>query len=127
MRVAPISIWWENFNEGNQPVIRWQHLLKFDWTYQNWGAGVSNHLLSRYVDYAPEADGRLRDVGTYSLWNGYASMKPIPALRLLLGVDNLLDTNPPFSNQEQNCQAGYNPLFSSPLDQTFYGRLTYEF
>jgi iron complex outermembrane receptor protein len=40
---------------------------------------------------------------------------------------NAFNTNPPFSNQYFNWQAGYNPLFSDPLGRTFYGRLSYKF
>jgi iron complex outermembrane receptor protein len=115
------------FNGGQEPVIRWQHLLTLDWTYQNYGAGLSNHFTEHYVDYAPDAAGNLITVGNYSIWNGYVSYKPIPPLKLLVGINNLADTNPPFSNQEQNWQAGYNPIFSSPLGRTFYGRITYDF
>ena len=115
------------FNEGNQPVIRYQHQLNLDWTLANWGAGINNHFTEHYVDYLPDAAGNLITVGNYSIWNGYVSFKPIPALKLLAGINNLADTNPPFSNQEQNWQAGYNPLFSSPLGRTFYGRITFDF
>jgi iron complex outermembrane receptor protein len=115
------------FNQGNQPVIRWQHLLTLDWAYQNFGAGLNNHFTEHYHDYLPDAAGDILTVGNYSIWNGYVSFKPIPALKLLAGINNLLDTNPPFSNQEQNWQAGYNPIFSSPLGRTFYGRITYDF
>ena len=112
---------------GQQPVIRYQHELTLDWTYQNFGAGLSEHFTEHYVDYAPDAAGNLLTVGNYSIWNGYVSFKPIPPLKLLVGINNLLDTDPPFSNQEQNWQAGYNPIFSSPLGRTFYGRITYDF
>jgi iron complex outermembrane receptor protein len=115
------------FNGGFQPVIRYQHELTLDWALANWGAGLSNHFTEHYVDYAPDAAGNLITVGNYSIWNGYVSFKPIPALKLLAGINNLLDTNPPFSNQEQNWQAGYNPIFSSALGRTFYGRITYDF
>jgi iron complex outermembrane recepter protein len=115
------------FNQGNQPVIRWQHFITLDWTYANWGAGLNNHFTEHYHDYALDAAGNLLTVGNYSLWNTYVSYKPIPALKLLFGINNLLDTNPPFSNQEQNWQAGYNPIFSSPLGRTFYGRITFNF
>jgi iron complex outermembrane recepter protein len=115
------------FNEGNQPVIRYQHQLNLDWTLANWGAGINNHFTEHYVDYLPDAAGNLITVGNYSIWNGYVSFKPVPALKLLAGINNLADTNPPFSNQEQNWQAGYNPLFSSPLGRTFYGRITFDF
>ena len=115
------------FNGGFQPIIRWQHLLTLDWTYQIWGAGLSNHFTEHYHDYAPDAAGNLLTVGNYSIWDAYVSLKPVPSLKLLAGINNLADTNPPFSNQEQNWQGGYNPIFSNPLGRTFYGRITYNF
>ena len=115
------------FNQGNQPIIRWQHELTFDWAYQNVGAGVDNHFIEHYQDFAPDAAGNLLTVGNYSIWDGYVSYKPIPSLKLLAGINNLFDTDPPFSNQTRNWQAGYNPIFSSPLGRTFYGRITYDF
>ena len=115
------------FNGGNQPVIRWQDLLTLDWTYEKTGAGLSNHYLSKYQDYAVDASGANIDVGSYSTWNGYVSYKPIKGVRLVAGINNLFNTNPPFSNQTQNWQGGYNPVFSSPLGRTFYLRATYEF
>jgi iron complex outermembrane recepter protein len=115
------------FNQGSQPVIRWQHLVTLDWSYAAWGAGLSNHFTEHYQDYNPDAAGNNITVGNYSIWNAYGSFKPIPALKLLVGINNLADTNPPFSNQEQNWQAGYNPIFSSALGRTFYGRITFDF
>jgi iron complex outermembrane receptor protein len=125
------------FNEGFQPVIRWQHLLTVDWTNGNWGAGISNHYLSSYKDYAyasgapynstSPGSGYRPTVGAYSIWNLYGSWKPIAPLTLLLGIHNVLDTNPPFSNQEANWQASYNPLFSDPTGRAFYAKVKFEF
>jgi iron complex outermembrane recepter protein len=115
------------FNQGNQPVIRWQHELTFDWTYEQFGAGLNDHFIEHYVDANPDAAQNIRTVGNYSIWNGYVSFRPIPALKLLAGINNLADTNPPFSNQNLNWPAGYNPIYSSPLGRTFYGRVTYDF
>jgi iron complex outermembrane receptor protein len=115
------------FNQGNEPVIRYHHVLMFDWTYQQWGAGLTNYFTEHYHDYNTDAAGDILTVGNYSIWNGYVSYKPIPPLKLLVGINNLADTNPPFSNQEQNWQAGYNTLFSSALGRTFYGRITFDF
>jgi iron complex outermembrane receptor protein len=115
------------FNQGVQPIIRWQHLLTADWTYQNYGAGISNQFTEHYVDMYPDAAGNLLTVGNYSLWNGYVSFKPIQSVKLLVGINNLFDTNPPFSNQNENWQAGYNPIYSNPVGRTFYGRVTFDF
>lgn len=115
------------FNAGNQPAITWQHQLTIDWTNGDWGAGLSNHYTSSYVDEFPNAANNPISVGSYSVWNTYLSWKPMPALKLLVGVHNLLNTNPPFSNQTQNWQAGYNPVFSDPTGRAWYARATYDF
>jgi iron complex outermembrane receptor protein len=115
------------WNQGVQPIIKFQDLFTADWTYQNYGAGISNQFTSKYTDEYPDAAGNLLTVGNYSVWNGYVSYKPIQSLKLLVGVNNILDTNPPFSNQNANWQSGYNPLYSNPLGRTFYGRVTFDF
>ena len=115
------------FNGGQQPVIRYQHLLTLDWTMGAFGAGLSEHFTEHYVDYAPDAAGNLLTVGNYSLINTYVSYKPIPAVKLLVGINNLLDTNPPFSNQLLNWQANYNPIFSDATGRAFYARVTFDF
>ncbi len=122
-----------DFNQGNEPVIRWQDLLTLDWTQGNWGAGLSNKIESQYVDarllnqIITTAPAEPRNVATYSLWNGYVSWKPIAPLTLLFGIKNLLNADPPFSNQTHDWQSGYNPLYSDPEGRTFYTRIKYQF
>ncbi len=122
-----------NFNQGNEPVIRWQDLLTLDWNQGNWGAGLSNKIESQYIDanlinqIVTTNPAVTRNVGTYSVWNGYVSWKPIAPLTLLIGIQNLLNTNPPFSNQTNDWQSGYNPRYSDPFGRTFYTRIKYQF
>jgi iron complex outermembrane recepter protein len=116
-----------SWSDYTAPVIRWQHLLTVDWTYQNVGAGLSNQFTEHYGDEYPNAAGNPITVSNYSLWNGYVSYSPIAPLKLLLGINNILDTNPPFSNQNGNWQSGYSPIESSPLGRTFYVKATYKF
>jgi iron complex outermembrane recepter protein len=120
------------FNQGFQPVIRWQYLLTLDWTSNGgrWGAGLQDRFESRYADEfsdTPNVTTDPRQVGTYSIWNGYVSFKPTDPLTVLFGIRNLFDTNPPFSNQTANWQTPYNPVFSDPFGRTFYARLKYTF
>jgi hypothetical protein len=45
----------------------------------------------------------------------------------MLGIQNLFDTNPPFTNASQgNFAAGYNSTLTNPLLRTFYLNLKYE-
>jgi iron complex outermembrane recepter protein len=116
---------------GNQPIIRWSHQLNVDWTNGPFGAGINNHFVSSYGDFALLANGQVHTVGDYDIWGIYASWKPVDPMLVLVGVSNLFDTDPPFSNQGggllTNWQAGFNPLFSDPTGRAFYMRLKYEF
>jgi len=117
------------YNQGNQPAIRWQHVLRVDWTSPNkiWGGGVDNRLLSSYIDQFPDATGHPRNVGTQSIWDGYVSMKPLQSMSVLFGIRNLFNTDPPFSNSTYNFTAGYSSVFSDPTGRTFYVNLKYQF
>ena len=119
------------FNQGEQPIIRWSHQLNVDWTNGPFGAGINNPFLSSYGDYALLANGQVHTVGDYDIWGIYLSWQATPAFTTLVGVSNLFDTNPPFSNQGggllTNWQSGFNPLFSDPTGRAFYLRLKYVF
>ena len=120
------------WNQGNQPVMRWQSLASLDWTSNGgmWGAGVQDRFTSRYADEfsnVPNESVGARTVGIESIWNGYASFKPIDPVTLLIGIRNIFDKEPPFSNQTENWQTPYNPNFSDPYGRTFYARVKYTF
>ena len=119
------------YNSGNEPAIRWQHTLNIDWTSPNamWGGGVSNRFFSSYIDQNPVPLGGTgqRIVGCDSNWDVYASYKPVHPLTVLFGIRDVLNKNPPFSNQTGNWPTGYNPIYSSPLLRTFYVNLKYTF
>jgi iron complex outermembrane receptor protein len=116
--------------QGLNPAFRWQHNLRVDWTSPEkmWGAGLGDRFYSRYVDEFTIASGSLRNVGSYSLVDAYASVKPIEHVTVLFGIKNLFDTSPPFTNAAQpNFAAGYNALIADPLLRNFYINLKYTF
>lgn len=112
------------------PAFRWQHNLRVDWTspQKQWGAGLSNRFYTGYIDEFPDGNGNQRHVGSYSLVDGYVSVKPIEPLTVLFGIRNILDKSPPFTNASQgNFAAGYNALIADPLLRNFYINLRYTF
>lgn len=115
------------FNGGNQPAITWQHELTVDWSADAWAAGLSNHFLSSYTDQYTDEAGNAIKVGAYSTLAAYGSWKPAPNMKILVGVRNLLNRNPSFSNQTQNWQAGFNPVFSDPIGRAYYAKYTIDF
>ena len=110
------------------PAFRWQHNVRVDWTSLNkmWGAGLGDRFYSGYVDEFPDGNGNLRHVGSYSLVDGYVSVKPIEKLTVLFGIKNLFNTSPPYTNASQgNFASGYNALIADPLLRNFYINLRY--
>ncbi len=122
------------YQGGNlyQPALRWEHDLRVDWTSPQgrWGGGVNDRFYSSYIDEfgtGPDNTGPQRTVGSYSVWGAYASYKPMLGLTVLLGIQNLFDRNPPFTNASQNnFAAGYDALFANPIGRAFYLNLKYE-
>jgi iron complex outermembrane receptor protein len=116
------------FNEL-APAYRWQHNLRLDWASPEgmWGAELNNRYYSSYIDEYPDGAGNQRMVGSYMLWNGDVTVKPVDKLTLLFGIKNILNTSPPFTNAfEENFAAGYNPLNADPLLRNFYVNVSYK-
>jgi iron complex outermembrane receptor protein len=112
------------------PAYRWEHNLRVDWESPEsmWGAGLNNRFYSTYTDEYPDGAGNQRTVGSYSLFDGYASVKPVKNLTVLFGIKNILNTSPPYTNALQaNFAAGYNALVVDPLLRNFYINLKYTF
>jgi iron complex outermembrane receptor protein len=132
---GPVSnlVGWYQGGDLYQPALRWEHDLRVDWTspQNRWGGGLSDRFYSGYIDeFGTGADntGPQRMVSSYSVWQGYASYKPLKGLTVLVGIQNLFNTDPPFSNASQNnFAAGYDALFSNPIGRSFYLNLKYEF
>ena len=114
----------------NPPAYRWQHNLRLDWTSPEhmWGAGLGERFYSTYIDQYPDGNGNIRTVGSYSVWQGYVSVKPAERLTVLFGIKNLFDVSPPYTNAFQNnFAAGYNAFVVDPTQRSFYVNLKYKF
>lgn len=122
------------WDKGFAPVIRWKQIVTADWTNGNWGAGLQVHYTGPYTDeYSdqftrePSPVGNVQTVASNTTWNIYGSWKPMKPLTVVLGIRNLFNKEPPFSNQTLNWQAGYDPVFSDPILRAYYAKLKYEF
>lgn len=114
-------------------VQRWRHRLSADWEYGAFGATLSNTYYSGYEDQNSAID---TDSGTvvgknhvkaYSLWDLSGSWAVDKALKLRVGVRNLFDTPPPYSNQAWYFISGYDPSYTDPRGRFFYASVQYSF
>ena len=76
---------------------------------------------------ARDLNGDFRTVSTMSLWDLYVNYRGIRNLSLTLGAKNLLDTNPPATNQLNSFQPGYDPSYYDPRARVVYVSATYTF
>ncbi len=107
---------------GVAPIFRWQHAASAIWNVGNWTFGGVIKNKSGYIDQDPS-----NKVSPYTTADAYVNWAATKGLSLTLGVRNLTDRDPPYSNQGEVFQANYDPRFADPTGRTFYFRAGYQF
>jgi iron complex outermembrane recepter protein len=114
-------------------IQEWRHKLSLNWDYKDVGLTLSNTYLSGYTDqnttYDPVSNQLLPNnkVKAYSLWDLTGSWNVNKNLQLRAGILNLLDTQPPFSNQAYYFLASYDPTYTDVRGRSFYLKGSYKF
>jgi iron complex outermembrane recepter protein len=108
-------------------VPRYKQYATVTWTRGPWSATLGNQYQSSYIDVGTDIDDNPRRVSTLSLWDLYASYTGFKNWRLAIGVQNLFDKNPPFTNQQTTFQVGYDPTYYDARARFVYGSVTYTF
>ena len=111
----------------NNPTFRWRHSAALNWVYGPWGATISQSYNAGYHDQNQVDDKFKQDVSSYSLWNVSGSYSGFKHITLIAGIKNLLNTDPPFSNQGTLFQKGYDPRYTDPVGRAYYVRGSYTF
>lgn len=114
------------------PFPRWKHYAALDWQYGTWGATVAQTWQSSYEDtnfFPPSVTSppSPHKVGGYDVWDLQARYAGWRNATLVLGIRNLFDRDPPFTNQPFTYQVGYDPHYADPRGRTFYASVGYAF
>jgi iron complex outermembrane receptor protein len=109
------------------PVFRWRHNATISWNKGPWGASLTNRYMSGYTDQNGVDPEFFNQVKAYSVWSLSGNYTGIKRVDLTVGVRNLFDEDPPFTNQSTTFQQGYDPRYTDPLGRTWYARITYKF
>ncbi len=110
------------FTADNGAITRWRHYVTLNWRSGPWGATVAQNFVLGYRD-ASEA----RRVGSYETYDAQATWEGWRGLGVTLGVKNVLDRDPPASDQGQFFQVGYDPRYTDPRGRMYYLGLKYAF
>jgi iron complex outermembrane receptor protein len=108
-------------------IPRWKHYASLTWDQGPWTATLAQTYQSSYTDWQTDFDGNERTVGSLSLWDLQGSYTGLKHFTFTLGVKNLLDTDPPASNQQNTFQTGYDPSYYDARARFLYGIVKYEF
>jgi iron complex outermembrane receptor protein len=108
-------------------IPRWKHYASLTWDQGPWSATLAQTYQSSYTDWQTDFDGNERTVGSLSLWDLQGSYTGLKHFTFTLGVKNLLDTDPPASNQQNTFQVGYDPSYYDARARFLYGIVKYEF
>ncbi len=103
-------------------VLRWKHRTELIWDKGPWEANLAYNWQSSYLD-----DSQDRIVGNYETFDAQVKYTGIKHLTLRAAVSNLLDRNPPFSNQGLYFQVGYDPMNTNPRGRAWALSAKYDF
>jgi iron complex outermembrane receptor protein len=118
---------------NDQAIQKWRHRINFEWDKGPVSLTLANQYSSSYTDqnttYDPFTDALLapNKVKAYSLWDLTGSWAIGKQLRLRAGLLNLLDKDPPFSNQAWFFLAGYDPSYTDPRGRSGFVSVNYSF
>jgi len=114
-------------------VQRWRHTLSLDWEQGALSANLQNTWSSGYEDQntAINIDNgsvvAANRVKSYSLWDLSGAYAFDAKLKLRVGVQNLFNRAPPYSNQAYYFLSGYDPSYTDPRGRRFYASASYSF
>jgi len=109
----------------NGPVFRWQHVVNVHNTLANWSTILTIRNKSGYTDQNLGDEGN--QVGSYTLTDITTTYTGFKNLSLTAGIKNLLDKDPPFSNQANTFQANFDPRYVDPTGRAVFLRGSYKF
>jgi len=116
---------------AGSPVVgvipRWKHYAALTYDRGPWSGTVANTYQSSYTDWQTDVNGNERTVSSMTLWDLQGSYSGLKHFVFTLGVKNVLDSNPPASNQQNTFQVGYDPSYYDARARFVYGSVKYEF
>ena len=72
-------------------------------------------------------DDNPRDVHSSDTWDLSGTWSGVKGLSMTLGLINMFNQKPPFSNQSDAFQVGYDWRYGNPIGRAVIGRVSYQF
>jgi iron complex outermembrane receptor protein len=117
-------------NAGGGVVLRWKHNASIAYETGPFSGSLSQNYQKGYVDVlgnrAP-AGSTPRKVEAYQTFDAQVGYNGFKSTKLSLGVKNLTDRIPPYTNLTSNFLGGYDVSYADPRGRFVYVTATYAF
>jgi iron complex outermembrane receptor protein len=117
---------------ANTYVFRWRHNLRLSWNSDKFGATLTQSYTSSYEDtnaLATQKPGQpfFNEIEPYIIYNLTTNYNVNKNLKLTFGVNNLLDVDPPLSNQRLSSRVVFAQNIAKPIGRAYNVKANYTF
>jgi iron complex outermembrane recepter protein len=121
-----------NVTAGTTPgvILRWRHTASITLERGDWSATMAQNFQNAYYDTRTALQAAtvpLRTVAPYETFDLQASYGGFKSLRLVIGVKNVLDRDPPYANSGSGFIGSYDLSYADVRGRFVYTNLTYRF
>jgi iron complex outermembrane recepter protein len=106
----------------NGAIPRWRHYISANYRWGAWNFTLADNMVLGYVD-----DSGSRRVATYETMDAQVAWDGWRGFSATVGVKNIMDRDPPASDQGQTFQVGYDPRYTDARGRMLYIGLKYAF
>ena len=110
--------------------IRWRHTASVTWENGPWAATLAQNFQGGYHDLRTSLQPATvlpRAVGTYETYDAQLSYVGFKSVRLTLGMKNIMDRDPPYTNYGAGFVGGYDLSYTDVRGRFAYLTATYTF
>ena len=113
--------------------LKWKHTARISYSKKDWSTTLSQNYSSGYKDDVPSgvafAPNYNPNVDNYTVYNVSATYRGIKNLTIIGGVDNILNTDPPFTaaNVDFAAGTGWDARVANPRGRAFRINFSYLF
>ncbi|MEN3113267.1 TonB-dependent receptor [Uliginosibacterium paludis] len=107
-------------------IFRWKTNVDLNWKKDAWGAVIGTTYKSSYNDMYTNDDDSNHHVASQLLWNGSLSYNWNKTLDVTFGAKNIFNRKPPYSNQNNQFQTGYDPRYADVVGRVLFLNLSYK-
>jgi iron complex outermembrane receptor protein len=115
-------------NAAGGVIPRWHHVASVTYDLGPWTGTILQNYQKGYHDLNNNIPPvQRRNVGDYSTFDVQGSYLGLRNWRFTLGVKNIFDTDPPYTNEGGQFAAGYDITYADVRGRFVYGTLTWTY